>query len=304
MTDLERNKQTAINFYRTMVDEMNPEEAMANYGARYYKQHNPTVADEAAGFEEHFNWIRTCFPHKDLPVRVIAEGEYVAMHMLHMTTPAGLPPFNAPDYKPTMEEYQKHGLTSFDLFRFTEDGKICEHWDSMQWNPYDTTLYNHNGNMDEGAWWDAEKFPPLSAPVCSTGMTTGTTEICDRDKTAENKSLAKAYVEQVLVDKCYDKLDAFVSPDLQHHICYIADGAEAYKEAIRTLPEKQGLDYVLQHRTVAEGNFVYVQSEAHFRGRTTSVVDLFRIEDGKIAETWQAIFIGIPEKFRHNNTLF
>lgn len=160
MTDLERNKQTAINFYRTMVDEMNPEEAMANYGARYYKQHNPTVADEAAGFEEHFNWIRTCFPHKDLPVRVIAEGEYVAMHMLHQTTPVGLPPFNAPDYKPTMEEYQKHGLTSFDLFRFTEDGKICEHWDSMQWNPYDTTRYNHNGNMDEGAWWDAEKFPP------------------------------------------------------------------------------------------------------------------------------------------------
>lgn len=304
MTNLERNKQNAVTFYRTMVDEQNPETAMQLYGARYYKQHNPTVADKAEGFEEHFDWVRTTFPHKDRPVRVIAEGEYVVIHMLHQTFPFGMPPFNTPGYQPTTEEYERFGLTSFDLFRFTEDGKICEHWDSMQWNPYDTSLYNHNGNMDEAPWWDAEKYPPLRAPLCSSGMTTGTTEIHDLDKTASNRALVKSYVEEVLIDKRFDKLDTFVSDDMTHHICSIADGAAAYKQAMKTLVEKQGLDYVLQHRVVAEGNFVYVQSEANFRGRVTSVADLFRVENGKIVEAWQAVFTSLPEKFRHNNTLF
>ena len=304
MTNLERNKQTAINFYRTMVDEQNPEEAMKNYGARYYKQHNPTVADEAAGFKQHFTWLKNCFPHKDLPVRVVAEGEYVVMHMLHQTFPADMPPYNEEGFVPTMDDYEKHGLTSFDLFRFTEDGKICEHWDSMQWNPYPTALYNHDGNMDESPWWDASQYPPLDQAICSSGMTQGETKITDIEKTQENHSLCKAYVETVLVNKQYDKIDQYVSEDLIHHICYISDGAEAYKEAVSTLPDKQGLDYVLQHRTVAEGNFVYVQSEAKFRGRVTSVGDMFRVKDGKIVETWQAIFISIPEVFRHNNTLF
>lgn len=304
MNYLEKNKKTAIDFYRTMVDEQKPEEAMAVAGARYYKQHNPTVEDKAEGFEKHFEWIKSQFAHKDIPFHVVAEGEYVAMHMLHCTMPWGMPPFDDKNYTPTMEEYMDHGLTSFDLFRFTEDGKICEHWDSMQWNPYPTDKYNRDGNIDEYPWWDAEKYPILPARRCSTGMMAGTTEIGDQDKTAVNRKLVKSYVERVLIDKKFDEIDDFVSDKLENHICYIEDGADAYKEAIRTLVEKEGMDYVLQHRTVAEGNFVYTQSEALYRGRKMAVADLFRVEDGKISEVWQAVFVGIPENPVNPNTLF
>ena len=37
---------------------------------------------------------------------------------------------------------------------------------------------------------------------------------------------------------------------------------------------------------VGEGNFVLVVSEAKVGGNTASIYDLFRVENGKIAEHW------------------
>jgi hypothetical protein len=41
-----------------------------------------------------------------------------------------------------------------------------------------------------------------------------------------------------------------------------------------------------QMRTVAEGNFVFAASEGTFGGKPTAFFDLFRVDNGKVAEHW------------------
>jgi predicted SnoaL-like aldol condensation-catalyzing enzyme len=61
----------------------------------------------------------------------------------------------------------------------------------------------------------------------------------------------------------------------------------------KTLAElgKQGisLKYDKIHKVLGEGNFMMVVSEGHFGKSYNAFYDLFRVENGKIAEHWDVI---------------
>ena len=114
--NLERNKNNAIAFYKTAYDGK-PKEAIEKYVGKEYIQHNPDVADGTHGFIDYFERMRFEYPDKSIDfVRCIAEGNLVALHT-HQTWPGN-------------DEY-----VTMDFFRFDENGKICEHWDSIQQIP-------------------------------------------------------------------------------------------------------------------------------------------------------------------------
>ena len=121
--DLEANKQTAIAFYRAAyLGE--PARAVDLYVGAEYIQHNPLVGNGKAAFIEYFDEMAKSYPEKSIEfVRAVAERDLVALHT-HQTWPSG-------------EEY-----VTMDFFRFDEDGKIVEHWDSIQEVPGET----RNGN--------------------------------------------------------------------------------------------------------------------------------------------------------------
>lgn len=113
---LEENKNNAIAFYR-MAYKGKPREAIEKYVGAEYIQHNPDVADGTQGFIDYFERMYQEYPDKSIDfVRCIAEGNLVALHT-HQTWPAN-------------DEY-----ITMDFFRFDENGKICEHWDSIQQIP-------------------------------------------------------------------------------------------------------------------------------------------------------------------------
>jgi predicted SnoaL-like aldol condensation-catalyzing enzyme len=121
--NLEKNKESAIAFYR-MAYEGNPRKAVEQYVGNKYKQHNPLVGDDKEPFITYFEKMSIEYPEKSIEfVRSIAEGDLVALHT-HQTWPGG-------------DEY-----VTMDFFRFDENGKIVEHWDSMQQIPEKT----ENGN--------------------------------------------------------------------------------------------------------------------------------------------------------------
>jgi len=123
VTDLEKNKQSAIAFYKTAY-EGNPQAAINRYVGKEYIQHNPLVEDGKEGFIEYFQNMNKEYPDKSIEfVRVIGEGDLVSLHT-HQTWPGD-------------EEY-----VTMDFFRF-EDGKIVEHWDSIQQVPKEPK--NNNG---------------------------------------------------------------------------------------------------------------------------------------------------------------
>jgi len=112
----EANKQTAIDFYRTAFMD-SPSKAVELYVGSEYIQHNPAVADGKQGFIDYFEEMSRDYPDKNVEfVRSIAEGDLVALHT-HQTWPGG-------------DEY-----ITMDFFRFDNNGKIVEHWDSIQQVP-------------------------------------------------------------------------------------------------------------------------------------------------------------------------
>lgn len=124
--DLERNKQTAIDFYRTAY-EGNPRQAVERYVGDAYTQHNPLVADGPDAFIAYFERMHRDYPNKSITfVRAVAEGDLVALHT-HQTWPGN-------------DQY-----VTMDFFRFDDAGKIVEHWDAIQKVPEESA----NGN---GMW--------------------------------------------------------------------------------------------------------------------------------------------------------
>ncbi|KPL96942.1 nuclear transport factor 2 family protein [Vibrio splendidus] len=120
---LRQNKDNAIAFYRTayMGD---PAKAVELYVGDDYIQHNPVVADGKQGFIDYFEEMSRDYPQKDIEfLRIIAEGDQVALHT-RQTWPAG-------------EEY-----VTMDFFRFDSNGKIVEHWDSIQVVPKESANNN------------------------------------------------------------------------------------------------------------------------------------------------------------------
>ncbi len=114
--DIEANKKNAIAFYR-MAYEGNPKNAVDQFIGNEYIQHNPEVADGLQGFIAYFDRMQLEYPEKSIEfVRCIAESDLVALHS-HQTWPGN-------DHYVTM-----------DFFRFDANGKICEHWDSIQQIP-------------------------------------------------------------------------------------------------------------------------------------------------------------------------
>ncbi len=190
--------------------------------------------------------------------------------------------FQDGDFVFTQTDYNFFGpKIGFDIFRF-EDGKIVEHWDNLQEKPESPNPSNHT-------------------------MINGTTEIKDTDKTEENKTMVKNFVKDILVNGKMEKLAGYFEGDnyIQHNP-QIADGLSGLGKALEYMAS-QGIimKYNKVHKVLGEGNFVLVVSEGSFADKHTSFYDLFRVENGKIAEHWDVMETIAPkEDWKNNNGKF
>lgn len=154
---------------------------------------------------------------------------------------------------------------AFDIFRFDADGKIAEHWDNL-----------------------ASKADPN--PSGHTQID-GATTVTDLDKTEANRELVKSFLVDVMQNKHPEKTADYFDGDayIQHNTG-IADGLSGLGAAMAALGE-QGIAMVYDetHQVLAQGNFVLAVSEGTFGGAPTSYYDLWRVENGKIAEHWDVM---------------
>lgn len=122
---LNQNKKNAIEFYK-MAYNGNSKKATELYVGSEYIQHNPLVGDGIKAFIDYFERMYKEYPNKSIEfVRSIAEDNMVALHT-HQVWPDNV-------------EY-----VTMDFFRIDDNGKIVEHWDSMQQIPEDSA---HNNKM-------------------------------------------------------------------------------------------------------------------------------------------------------------
>jgi predicted SnoaL-like aldol condensation-catalyzing enzyme len=90
------------------------------------------------------------------------------------------------------------------------------------------------------------------------------------------------------------------------HNTGIADGLSGLGAALEALG-KQGIQMIYDniHQVLAQGNYVLAVSEGTFGGTPTSYYDLWRVENGKVAEHWDVMeTIADKETWQNQNGKF
>jgi predicted SnoaL-like aldol condensation-catalyzing enzyme len=171
-------------------------------------------------------------------------------------------------------------MVSFDIIRLDDNGKVAEHWDAM------TALVKETAS--------------------GRTQTDGSTEIRDLDKTQENKAIAKAMVEDILMGKNPAKITEYISDEqYDQHNPQIKDGLNGIMEAVEYLTSQNNMfKYTKIHKVLGEGNFVLTVSEGEWNGKQHAFYDLLRFEDGKAVEHWDVIQEIPGENLANDNGMF
>ena len=120
-----------------------------------------------------------------------------------------------------------------------------------------------------------------------------------------NKKTVVEFYEAGLNKKDFEAASKYFGPKYIQHNPGAPDGIEGFKGFVNFLKEKFPNSHSEIKKVFAEGDFVILHvhavREPGTRGR--AIVDIFRLENGKIVEHWD-VAQDIPEKMPHNNGMF
>lgn len=120
----------------------------------------------------------------------------------------------------------------------------------------------------------------------------------------------KAIVEE-FYDLAFNKhkpdeaMKLYVGDRYIQHNPFVADGKKPFIEYFSGFFPKNPDSSATTKRVIAEGNLVvlHVHSMLNKKDRGRAVIDIFRLENGKIVEHWD-VAQPIPEKSANENTMF
>lgn len=169
---------------------------------------------------------------------------------------------------------------AFDIFRIDEAGLIAEHWDNLA--------------------------AIASANPSGHTQIDGTLEKTV-EGTEETREVVAGFVGDVLRGENPGALTSYFDGDsyIQHNTA-IADGLSGLGAALAAMAE-QGIQMIYDktYMVLADGNYALAVSEGSFGGAHTSFYDLFRVENGRIAEHWDVMeTIAEKETWQNNNGKF
>ncbi|NLK71975.1 MAG: SnoaL-like domain-containing protein [Clostridiales bacterium] len=248
---VEETKKIVTDFYRTYGIEKDAERCRNFFGDKYI-QHNPHVQDGVDHFLRFVRFRKEHYPEgRNNVMLAIADEDKVLLHVHSVLTPG------------------EPGRNLVDTFR-VEDGKIVEHWDVIQ-------------NVE------VLKFPPIN----DNGLFNlkGDEILADLDKTEENRALVTEFYEAFGIEKDADKCEKYLGAKYIEHCPYLQDGPEKFLRFVRfrrrNYPEAKNKIMI----TVAQGNLVgfHVHSVLTPDDPGRNIVDIFRVEDGKVVEHWNTI---------------
>lgn len=123
------NVRIICGFIEDLMIEHDVEKVLSEYGNSAYTQHNRNVPDGMEGIAEYVGNFAKQFPEFTYDVkRIIADGDYVVFHS-HATI------------KKKDRGNDQKGMNITDTWRL-EDGKIVEHWDSIQAIDFSMRLFS------------------------------------------------------------------------------------------------------------------------------------------------------------------
>jgi len=97
----------------------------------------------------------------------------------------------------------------------------------------------------------------------------------------------------------------YLGPTYRQHNPGAADGPEPFIAFVKRFAQLFPDVRMESKRIIAEGNYVVLHSHLILKpgDRGTAVVDIFRLENGKIVEHWDVVQ-EVPETSSNSNTMF
>ncbi|MBA0885038.1 nuclear transport factor 2 family protein [Flavobacterium undicola] len=114
-----RNMNNIIGLHDVMINQRNPEEAIANFLDPNYIQHDPLVETGAAGLLKFFKQVVKDHPTASWTCqRIIAVDDFVWVHS---------------NFKNIFtDDPNDTGIAGADIFKMNDEGKAIEHWEVLQ----------------------------------------------------------------------------------------------------------------------------------------------------------------------------
>jgi predicted SnoaL-like aldol condensation-catalyzing enzyme len=119
-----------------------------------------------------------------------------------------------------------------------------------------------------------------------------------------NKQLAITAYQRIFGDLDVTGVDEYISNDFLQHNPTTPDGPEGVKALVQILIS-QGVPkqkIVFKH-VVADGDIVFLHSRYEMAGKEWRFIDIYRVENGKLAEHWDAM-MQMPDNRGNNNPMF
>ena len=121
----------------------------------------------------------------------------------------------------------------------------------------------------------------------------------------KNKATVVAFYNKALNDKDAEAAIALMGPTYTQHNAHVADGKEGSRQFIAAFKQKYPQSHSSIVRVFADGDYVilhvHLVREPGTRGE--AVMDIFRLDKGKLVEHWD-VLQPIPENIPHSNTMF
>jgi predicted SnoaL-like aldol condensation-catalyzing enzyme len=145
----------------------------------------------------------------------------------------------------------------------------------------------------------------LAAAALALSLAPPLARAADATQMEENKKTVAALYDAVLNQKDFDVASKYLGSRYTQHNPNAADGPEGLKGFIAFLKDKFPNNRSEIKRMFADGDYVIVHVHAVREPGTrgNAIVDIFKLENGKVVEHWDVVQ-PIPENAANNNGMF
>jgi predicted SnoaL-like aldol condensation-catalyzing enzyme len=130
-------------------------------------------------------------------------------------------------------------------------------------------------------------FSAPAAPPNQSGhtQTDGPTRAKFLEDTEKNKSIVRDYYQTIHVAGDHSKIPNYFSGDrCIRHEPGVRDGVAAFKRDLAELVKHRSIDEI--RFVLGQGNFVFIAAKGSHELAPSVYIDLYRVENEKIAERW------------------
>jgi predicted SnoaL-like aldol condensation-catalyzing enzyme len=119
-----------------------------------------------------------------------------------------------------------------------------------------------------------------------------------------NRQITTTAYQRIFGDLDVTAVDEYMSDNFIQHNPTIADGPDGVKALVQML-SSQGVpkQKIMFKHVAAEGDIVFLHSRYVMAGKEYRFIDIYRIENGKLAEHWDAM-MQMPDETANNNPMF